>query len=93
MTPRRSLDEAEAVYARAYHFDPQKEHGSGQTVGELARRVGVVENTNDRWKSKCGGMELSDTKRLRDLEHENARLTRLLAEAELDKAALKELVQ
>ena len=70
-----------------------KEHEAGQAVGELARRYGVVENTIYRWKSKYGGMEVSDAKRLRELERENARLKKLLAEAELDKAALKELVQ
>ena len=59
----------------------------------LARRHGIVENTIYRWKSKYGGMEISEAKRLRDLEQENARLKRLLAEAELDKAALKELVE
>jgi putative transposase len=46
-----------------------------------------------RWKAKFGGMEVSDAKRLRELEHENARLKRLLAEAELVKSALKELVK
>ena len=70
-----------------------KEHEAGQPVSELARRYGIVENTIYRWKSKYGGMEVSDAKRLRELEQENARLKKLLAEAELDKAALKELVQ
>ena len=59
----------------------------------LACRHGIVENTIYRWKSKYGGMEVSEAKRLRDLEQENARLKRLLAEAELDKVALKELVE
>jgi len=54
---------------------------------DLARRHGVVEDTIYGWN----GMEISETKRLRDLEQETARLKRLLAEAELDKAALKEL--
>lgn len=70
-----------------------KEHEAGQSAGELARRYGVAENTIYRWKSKYGGMEISDAKRLRELERENARLKKLLAEAELDKAALKELVR
>lgn len=52
-----------------------------------------MENTVYRWKSKFGGMEVSEAKRLRELEQENARLKRLLGEAELDKAALKELVE
>ena len=70
-----------------------KEHEAGRPVGELAHRFDVVENTIYRWKSKYGGMELSDAKRLRELERKNTRLKRLLAEAELDKSALKELVQ
>ena len=70
-----------------------KEHEAGASVPDLSRRHGVVENTIYRWMSKYGGMEVSEAKRLRDLEQENARLKRLLAEAELDKAALKELVE
>ena len=69
-----------------------KEHEAGASVPELARRHGVAENTIYRWKSKFGGMDVSDAKKLRALEHENLELKRLLAEAELDKAALKELV-
>ena len=48
---------------------------------------GVDENTIYRWKSQFGGMEVSEAKRLRELEAENAKLKRLLAEPELDKAA------
>ena len=70
-----------------------KEHEAGASAAELSRRHGVSENTIYRWKSKFGGMEISEANRLRDLEQENARLKRLLAEAELDKAALKELVE
>ena len=70
-----------------------KEQQAGSPVAELARRHGVVENTIYRWQSKYGGLEISEATRLRELEQENARLKRLLAEAELDKAALKELVQ
>lgn len=69
-----------------------KEHQAGASVADLSRRYGIVENTIYRWKSKFGGMEVSEARRLRDLKRENARLKRLLAEAELDKAALKELV-
>ena len=70
-----------------------KEHEAGTSVPELSRRHGVVENTIYRWKSKFGGMEISEAKRLRELEQENSKLKKLLAEAELDKAALKELVR
>jgi len=70
-----------------------KEHEAGASVPDLSRRHGVVENTIYRWKSKYGGMEVSEAKKLRQLEAENAKLKKLLAEAELDKAALKELVE
>ncbi len=70
-----------------------KEHEAGASAKELSRRHGVAENTVYRWKAKFGGMEVSEAKRLRELEAENAKLKRLLAEAELDKAALKELVE
>ncbi len=60
---------------------------------DLSRRYGVVENTIYRWKSKFGGMELSEARRLQELEAENLKSKRLLAEAEFDKAALKELVE
>jgi putative transposase len=70
-----------------------KEHEAGAPVPDLSRRYGIVENTIYRWKSKYGGLEVSEAKRLRQLENENAKLKKLLAEAELDKAALKELVE
>jgi putative transposase len=70
-----------------------KEHEAGATVPDLPRRHGVAENTIYRWKSRYGGMEVSEAKRLCELEAENAKLKWLLAEAELDKAALKELVE
>ena len=70
-----------------------KEHEAGASVPDLARRYEIAENTIYRWKSKFGGMEVSEAKRLRELEQENARLKRLLAEAELDKAAMKEVIE
>lgn len=70
-----------------------KQHEAGRTMFDLAREHGIAENTLYRWKSKFGGMEVSEAKRLRGLESENARLKRLLAEAELDKAAMKEVIE
>jgi putative transposase len=69
-----------------------KEHEAGATIVDLARRHGIAENTLYRWKAKYGGLEVSEAKRLRELEHENARLKKLLAEAELDKAMLKDVL-
>jgi putative transposase len=69
-----------------------KEHEAGVKVADLTRRHGFSEQSFYRWKSKYGGMEVSEAKRLRELEAENAKLKRLLAEAELDKAALKDVI-
>lgn len=68
-----------------------KEHEAGVRVPDIARQHGVCENTLYRWKSKYGGMEVSEAKRLRELEAENARLKKLLADTMLDNAALKEI--
>jgi putative transposase len=70
-----------------------KEHEAGASVPDLSRRYGIAENTIYRWKSKFGGMEVSDARRLRELEAENRKLKRLLGEAELDKAAMKEIIE
>ena len=70
-----------------------KEHEAGASVPDLSRRYGIAESTIYCWKSKFGGMEVSDAKRLRELEAENRKLKRLLGEAELDKAAMKEIIE
>jgi len=69
-----------------------KEHEAGAKVQDLVRRHGISEQSFYRWKTKFGGMEISEAKRLKELEAENARLKKLLAEAELDKAMLKDVL-
>lgn len=69
-----------------------KEAEAGAKPAELCRRHGISEATYYNWKAKYAGMTISEARRLRELEKENARLKRLLAEAELDKAALKDLL-
>ncbi len=69
-----------------------REQEAGGVVKEIIRRHGISEQTFYRWKSKYGGMEASDVRRLKELEAENARLKKLLAEAHLDNAALKDVV-
>ena len=69
-----------------------KQYESGVKVADICRELGIVEQTFYKWKAKYGGMEVSEAKRLRELEDENGRLKRLLADAELDKAALKEVL-
>jgi putative transposase len=65
----------------------------GKDVAEVARALEVSEQTYHRWRNQYGGMKADDAKRLKELERENGRLKRLLAEAELDKSMLKELVE
>lgn len=67
-----------------------KEQERGVGTADLCRRHGISQNTFYRWKSKYGGLEISEARRLKSLEDENARLKRLLADAELDKAMLKD---
>lgn len=69
-----------------------KEAEAGAVVTELCRRHGVSTATFYAWKGKFGGMEVSDAKRLRALEDENGKLKRLLADAMLDNAGLKDLL-
>jgi len=69
-----------------------KESEAGMKTADLARRHGVSEATIYNWKSKYGGLEVSEAKRLRELEEENAKLKRLLADQMLDAAVLRELL-
>jgi transposase-like protein len=66
---------------------------TGSDIADVCRHLEIAESTWHRWLSQYGGMKASDAKRLKELEGENARLKRLLAEAELDKAMLKELAE
>ena len=66
---------------------------AGKTVGEVCQALEVSEPTWHRWRNQYGGMKAEEAKRLRQLEAENQRLKKLLAEAELDKAILKEALE
>jgi putative transposase len=68
-----------------------KQADGGLPVAELLRQHGIAEGTFYRWKSKYGGLELSDAKRLKQLEDENRRLKRLVADQALDLQILKEV--
>ena len=70
-----------------------KQMEAGRKAREIARELGVSEATLYAWKSKYGGMEVSEAKRLRDLEQENARLKKLVADLALDKDALQTVVR
>lgn len=69
-----------------------KEHQAGLSAAELCRRHGISDATFYKWRSRFGGMEVSDAKRLRALEDENAKLKRLLADAMLDVSTLREML-
>ena len=69
-----------------------KEHEAGVPVADLCRKHGISEASFYNWKAKYGGLEVSEAKRLKGLESENARLKKLLADAMLDSAALKDLL-
>jgi len=69
-----------------------KEAEAGAKPLDLCRRYGISEHTFYRWKSKYGGLEVNEARRLRQLESENSRLKRLVADLTLDNQALKELV-
>ena len=77
----RKLREAEAELA------------NGASVAHVCQKLGVSEPTFHRWRNQYGGMKADDAKRLKDLEAENARLKKLVADLSLDKQMLREVVQ
>jgi len=69
-----------------------KEYESGVKVDDLCRRLGISDGTLYNWRSKYAGLEMNDAKRLRELESENNKLKKLLAEKVLENKALKDVV-
>ena len=69
-----------------------KEHQAGLSASELCRKYGISDATFYKWRSKYGGMEVSEARRLKALEDENAKLKRLLADAMLDVSTLREML-
>jgi putative transposase len=67
--------------------------GEGRTTAEVARHLEVSENTYHRWQRQFGGMKADDAKRLRELERENARLKRIVADQALEAQALREVAK
>lgn len=70
-----------------------KKQEAGMAVKDICREMGISDATFYNWKSKYGGMEASDVKRLKDLEAENAQLKSMYAEACIDNRALKNLIK
>ena len=77
----KKLREAEAMIA------------TGKTIGQVVQGLEISEQTFHRWRNQYGGMKAEEAKRLKELEEENRRLKKLLAEAEVDKAILKEALE
>lgn len=69
-----------------------KEHQAGASAAELCRKHGVSDATFYKWRSKYGGMEVSDARKLKALEEENGRLKKLLAESMMDVSTLREML-
>ena len=69
-----------------------KEADAGMQVKEICRKYGISDATYYKWKSKYGGLEVSDVRRLRELEAENAKLKRMYADLSLENDALKDLI-
>ena len=70
-----------------------KEADAGMKVDDICRKYGISNGTYYNWKSKYGGMEASDVKKLKELEEENAKLKKLFADVSLENAALKDLFE
>jgi putative transposase len=70
-----------------------KQMEAGRKVADLARELGVSEATIYAWKSKYGGLEVSDARRMRELERENGELKKLVADLSLDREALKAVIR
>ena len=66
---------------------------AGKTIGQVCQALEVSEQTFHRWRNQYGGMKAEEAKRLKELEQENKRLKKLLAEAELDKSILQEVLE
>src|SRR5205085_715891 len=95
---RAQLEEAGETDMRKSRFTEeqiirvQKAHSAGVSAGELCRKHGVSDATFYKWRSRYGGMEISDARKLKAFEDENRRLKKLLAETMLDASTLKEML-
>ena len=92
MTKRRSKRHTPEQIVRKLR-DAEAMQNAGKTIGEVCQQMGISEQTFHRWRTQYGGMKAAEAKRLKELEQENSRLKKLLAEAELDKAMLKDIAE
>ena len=91
MTKNRKRHTPEQVVRKLGQADQML--ADGADLAGVCRELGVSEQTYYRWRNQYGGLKADDAKRLKELEKQNGTLKRLLAEAELEKAALKELAE
>jgi putative transposase len=91
MSRRRKRHSPEQIIGKLRDADAML--AGGKTIGEVCQTLEVSEQTFHRWRNQYGGMKAEEAKRLKKLEEENRRLKRLLAEAELDKAILREVLE
>lgn len=73
--------------------DSEAQIAAGATVADVARKLGVSENTFHRWRAQYGNMRVADAKRLRELEKENARLKKIVADQAIDLDVLREVAK
>ncbi len=91
MTRRRKRHSPEQIIRKLRDADAML--SAQKSLGEVCQALEVSEQTLHRWRNQYGGMKAEEAKRLKKLEEENKRLKRLLAEAELDKAILREVLE
>jgi putative transposase len=89
--PRGKAEQAEVIIPKLPEVEAELVRG--KTVAEAVKKIGVTEQTHYRWKKKYGGPRIDQAKRLKEFKKENSRLKRLLADAELDKAILREVAE
>jgi putative transposase len=87
---RRKRMNVEQIIQKLREAELELELARGQTVTLMVKKLGVTEQTYYRWRKEYGGLRTDQAKRFKELEQENSRLKRLLADAELDKAILRE---
>ena len=88
---KRKRHEPEQIIKKLREADAML--AAGKTIGQVCQAMEISEQTFHRWRNQYGGMKAEEAKRLKELEDENKRLKKLLAEAELDKAILKGVLE
>jgi transposase-like protein len=88
---KRTRHSAEQIISKLREADAMS--ASGKSIAQVVQALGVSEQTFHRWRHQYGGMKSSDARRLKELEHENGRLKRIVADQALDIAMLKEVAK